>query len=70
VIEIEVTDVRDASAHFDMQTFSQLAPGDVVRAHRSDDYATLLHPRGYNYFDTLRQKLHWNYMPSEPRVRL
>jgi len=70
VIEIEVTDVRDASAHFDMQTFSHLAPGDVVRARRSDDYATLLHPRGYNYFDTLRQKLHWNYMPSEPRVRL
>ena len=69
-IEIEVTDVRDASAHFDMQTFSELAPGDVVRARRSEDFATLLHPRGYNYFDTLRQKLHWNYMPSEPRVRV
>ena len=68
-IEIEVTDVRDASAHFDMQTFSELAPGDVVRARRSEDFATLLHPRGYNYFDTLRQKLHWNYMPSEPRDR-
>ena len=69
VIEIEITDVRDASAHFDMQTFSQLAPGDVVRARRSGDYATLLHPRGYNYFATLRQKLHWNVMPSEGHGR-
>jgi len=70
VIEIEITDVRDASAHFDMQTFSQLAPGDVVRARRSGSYATLLHPRGYNYFATLRQKLHWNVMPSEPHGRM
>ena len=69
VIEIEITDVRDASAHFDMQTYSQLAPGDVVRARRSRDSATLLHPRGYNYFATLRQKLHWNVMPSESHNR-
>lgn len=69
VVEIEITDVRDASAHFDMQTFSQLKPGDVVRMHRSHDVATLLHPVGYNYFATLRQKLHWNVMPSEPSVR-
>ena len=69
LIEIEITDVRDASAHFDMQTFSQLAPGDIVRARRSTDYATLLHPRGYNYFATLRQKLHWNVMPSAEHGR-
>jgi len=69
VVEIEITDVRDASAHFDMQTFSQLAPGDLVRARRSADFATLLHPRGYNYFATLRQKLHWNVMPSEGHLR-
>jgi NAD+ kinase len=69
VVEIEITDVRDAAAHFDMQTYSQLAPGDIVRARRSGDYATLLHPRGYNYFATLRQKLHWNVMPSEPYGR-
>lgn len=70
VIEIEITDVRDASAHFDMQTYSQIAPGDVVRARKSRDTATLLHPRGYNYFETLRQKLHWNVMPSEPHGRV
>lgn len=69
VFEIEITDVRDASAHFDMQTYSQLAPGDVVRVRRGRDHATLLHPRGYNYFATLRQKLHWNVMPGEGHGR-
>ena len=69
VVEIEVTDVRDAGAHFDMQTFTSLAPGDIVRARRGDDVVTLLHPLGYNYYATLRQKLHWNYMPSDaPRT--
>jgi NAD+ kinase len=69
VIEIEMTEVRDASAHFDMQAFSQLAPGDIVRARRGDATVTLLHPIGYNFFATLRQKLHWNVMPSESHPR-
>jgi len=69
VVEIEITDVRDASAHFDMQEYSTLVPGDVVRAHRGNDLVTLLHPVGYNFFDTLRQKLHWSVMPSESHSR-
>jgi NAD+ kinase len=69
VIEFELTDVREASAHFDMQSFTQLAPGDVVRARRSADVVTLLHPVGYNYFATLRGKLQWNVMPSDAHVR-
>lgn len=69
VVEIEITDDRDAAAHFDMQSFSLLAPGDIVRTQRSVDDIALLHPIGYNYFETLRQKLHWNVMPSEPHAR-
>ena len=69
VIEIEVSDVRAAGAHFDMQTFSRLAPGDVVRASRSADVVTMLHPVGWNYFATLRGKLHWNVMPADPATR-
>jgi len=68
-VEIEITDDRDAAAHFDMQSFSLLAPGDIVRSQRSVDDIVLLHPVGYNYFATLRQKLHWNVMPSEPHAR-
>jgi len=69
VVEIELTDLRDASAHFDMQLFSPLQPGDVVRAHLSQDRVTLLHPSGYNYFETLRHKLHWNVLSGEPYGR-
>jgi NAD+ kinase len=69
VIEFELTDVREASAHFDMQSFTQLAPGDVVRARRSSDVVTLLHPIGYNYFATLRGKLQWNVMPTDTHGR-
>ena len=69
VVEIEITDVRDASAHFDMQAYSSLVPGDIVRARRSHDLVTLLHPIGYNFFATLRQKLHWSVMPSESHSR-
>lgn len=69
VVEIELTDVRDASAHFDMQSYWGLKPGDVLRCQRSRDSVRLLHPVGYNYFETLRGKLHWNVMPGEPHGR-
>jgi NAD+ kinase len=70
VVEIELTEARDASAHFDMQSFAQLGPGDIVRVHRSEDVVTLLHPIGYSFFTTLRQKLHWNVMPTEEPGRI
>jgi NAD+ kinase len=69
VVEIELTDVRDASAHFDMQAYSALSPGDIVRARCSADIVVLLHPVGYNFFATLRQKLQWSVMPSDPHSR-
>ncbi len=68
-VEIEITDVRDAGAHFDMQAFTSLAPGDIVCARRGRDVVTLLHPIGYNYFATLRSKLHWNVMPADGHTR-
>jgi len=40
-----------------------------VRARRSADVVTLLHPIGYNYYATLRGKLQWNVMPSDANVR-
>jgi NAD+ kinase len=50
-----------------MQTYSHLSSGDVVRVKRGADTVTLLHPVGYNFFATLRQKLHWSVMPSGAR---
>ena len=59
-IAIEVVGGRDISANFDTQSLSSLQSGDRVVVRRSDHEALFLHPRGWNYFDTLREKLHWN----------
>lgn len=59
-ISIEVVSGRKASANFDTQSLSSLHPGDRVVVRRSGHKALFLHPQGWNYFDTLREKLHWN----------
>ncbi|AUL48144.1 NAD(+) kinase [Bordetella trematum] len=53
-----------ASVHFDMQTWSDLQPGDRITVQRSPHTARLVHPQGYSFFSTLRRKLHWNLMPQ------
>ena len=59
-IAIEVVAGRDASANFDMQSLASLLHGDRISVTRSQHHVRFLHPRGWTYFDTLRQKLHWN----------
>ena len=59
-IAIEVVAGRDASANFDMQSLASLSHGDRITVCRSQHRVRFLHPRGWSYFDTLRQKLHWN----------
>ena len=59
-ISIEIVSGRDASANFDMQSLASLLIGDRITVKRSNYHATFLHPRGWSYYDTLRQKLHWN----------
>ncbi|NIC42167.1 NAD kinase [Aquabacterium sp. A08] len=59
-IAVEIVAGRDASAHFDMQTFTSLLHGDRITVRRSVHELCLLHPVGWSYFDTLRKKLHWN----------
>ncbi|TSE34653.1 NAD kinase [Tepidimonas charontis] len=59
-IAIVVVAGREPSAHFDMQTFTSLLPGDRIVVRRSAHTLRLLHPQGWSYFDTLRRKLHWN----------
>jgi NAD+ kinase len=52
-----------ASVHFDMQTWSDLMPGDRIVVQRSPHHIRFLHPAGYSFFSTLRRKLDWNRMP-------
>lgn len=59
-IVIEVVAGRDASASFDTQSLATLLHGDRIVVMRSKHHVRFLHPKGWSYFDTLRQKLHWN----------
>ena len=59
-IVIELVSGRDASVNFDMQSLASLLIGDRVRVSRSPHNVRFLHPKGWSFFDTIREKLHWN----------
>jgi NAD+ kinase len=59
-VAIELVAGRDASANFDMQSLATLLHGDRIVVRRSPHQVRFLHPKRWNYFDTLRRKLHWN----------
>jgi len=59
-IAIEVVSGRDASASFDTQSLAALMHGDRIEVTRSKHHVRFLHPQGWSYYDTLREKLHWN----------
>jgi NAD+ kinase len=63
-IVVEIVSGRDTSVNFDMQTFASLAHGDQIVISRSPHHITFLHPEGWSYYHTLREKLHWNEYPS------
>ena len=59
-VAIEIVAGENASANFDMQSLASLMPGDRIVVTQSTHKVRFLHPKGWSYFDTLRQKLHWN----------
>jgi NAD+ kinase len=59
-VDITVIRASDARVNYDVQGHFELRPEDVVSVTAADFPVTLLHPRGYSYFSTLRSKLHWN----------
>jgi NAD+ kinase len=60
VIEIVLIRALDARAHFDGLALADLAEGDRLVLKRSADVARFVHPPGYRYFATLREKLRWS----------
>ncbi len=52
------------SVHFDMQTWSNVQPGDVITVRRAPKTIRFIHPSGYSFFSTLRKKLDWNRLPA------
>ena len=63
-IVVEIVRGRDISVNFDMQTFASLLPQDRIMIRRSPHTITFLHPEDWSYYNTLREKLHWNEYPS------
>ena len=63
-IVVEIVRGRDISVNFDMQTFASLIQQDRILIRRSPHTITFLHPEGWSYYNTLREKLHWNEYPS------
>lgn len=59
-IAVEVLGGRDMSASFDMLSFSSILLGDRLLVGRSTYSARFLHPKGWNYYAMLRNKLGWN----------
>jgi NAD+ kinase len=60
VIEITLLHSLDARAHFDGQGLTDMAEGDRLLLRRSADVVRFVHPPGYRYFATLREKLGWS----------
>ena len=63
-IVVKIVSGRDISVNFDMQTFASLQHGDDIVISRSPHTITFLHPEGWSYYNTLREKLHWHEYPS------
>jgi NAD+ kinase len=62
-IEILLVRALDAQAYFDGVAHADLAEGDRLTLKRSTDVLRFVHPPGYRYFATLREKLHWSEAP-------
>ena len=60
VIEIVMVHSLDARAHFDGLALADMAEGDRLVLRRSADVVRFVHPPGYRYFATLREKLGWS----------
>jgi NAD+ kinase len=59
-IDIRLLHALDARAHFDGLGLADMAEGDRLVLKRSADAVRFIHPPGYRYFSTLREKLGWS----------
>ena len=65
VVQISLKHALDARAHFDGLALADMQEGDRLVLKRSADVVRFVHPPGYRYFATLREKLGW----SEERIK-
>jgi NAD+ kinase len=67
VVEIKLIRAEDARAHFDGFALTDMAEGDRLVLKRSGDTVRFVHPPGYRYFATLREKLRWSEVLDKSR---
>jgi NAD+ kinase len=67
VVEISLVRALDARAHFDGIALTDMAEGDRLVLKRSADAVRFVHPPGYSYFATLREKLRWSEVLDKSR---
>jgi NAD+ kinase len=67
-IEIVMVHSIDARAHFDGLALHDMAEGDRLILKRSADAVRFVHPPGYHYFATLREKLGWSEAMEKRRA--
>lgn len=63
-IEIIISNIRDGALYYDMQDEVEIWQNDKVIITKYPHSVHFMHPKGSNYYETLRHKLHWNYMPT------
>ena len=68
VIEIAMLHALDARAHFDGLALHDMVEGDRLVLKRSADTVRFVHPPGYRYFATLREKLGWSESREKRRA--
>jgi NAD+ kinase len=57
----------EAGLHCDGQAHFHLHERDAIHVRRSPHRVRLLHPKSYDYYSMLRQKLHWSERPEKLR---
>ena len=58
-VSVEIIKSRAAVLHIDGQEGMELSTGDTIVVSRHVRPLRLCHPTSYDYYDTLRRKLHW-----------
>jgi len=60
LVEISLLHAADARAHFDGFASTDMTEGDRLVLKRSAEVIRFVHPPGYSYYATLREKLRWS----------
>lgn len=65
VVELLMSSAHDVHAYYDNQSDCRLQELDRLIVRRFRNTLRILHPHGYHYYDTLREKLRWGeQLPS------